>query len=124
MITQKELKELLQYNENTGIFTWKINKAKQIQIGSVAGYLHHTGYIFIKINNKNYLAHRLAWLFIYGKIPKMIDHINRQRNDNRINNLRETNYKDNRLNSADMDNYEHFITRCKYYQSIRRKVKA
>jgi hypothetical protein len=59
--------------------------------GSLAGYLHkHSGYWFVRVDKKMYLGHRLAWLYVYGKYPKNnIDHINRDRSDNRITNLRD-----------------------------------
>lgn len=99
MITQKELKELLHYDENTGIFTWLVSKAKSIKIGDIAGKLQHTGYISIKINKKEYLAHRLVWLYIKGEWPKnQIDHINGIRDDNRIENLRNVTHRENHQN--------------------------
>lgn len=99
MITQKELKERLQYNENTGIFTW-LKKTKKIKIGAIAGGLNVHGYIIIQINGKPYSAHRLAWLYIHGEWPKnQIDHINGIKNDNRIENLRDIIHRENQQNT-------------------------
>jgi hypothetical protein len=90
MITQSELKEVLNYDPDTGIFTWKIKSAYKITIGDVAGNLNSEKYIVIKIKYKLYKAHRLAWLYVYGEYPQYnIDHINCVRNDNRISNLRD-----------------------------------
>lgn len=90
MLTQNELKEILDYNKNTGIFKWKVQRS-QMKIGDISGHLKaNSGYIQIKIYRKNYFAHRLAWLYIYGYFPKNdIDHINHIRNDNRIKNIRD-----------------------------------
>lgn len=99
MITQEYLKKLLHYDENTGIFTWLVSKAKRIQVGSVAGYITPRGYIYINIDKKLYLAHRLAWLYIYGTWPiNQIDHINGIKNDNRIENLRDVTVRKNSQN--------------------------
>ena len=100
MITQEYLKKILHYDENTGIFTWLVSKAKRIKIGDIAGKLHHTGYINIKINKKEYLAHRLAWLYVKNKWPKnQIDHINGIKDDNKIENLRDVTNRKNISNT-------------------------
>ena len=72
MITQEYLKSILDYNLDTGIFTWKVNKSQRSNIGDVAGWLDG-GYTKIEINNKPYKAHRLAWLYVYGEIPKKLN---------------------------------------------------
>jgi hypothetical protein len=99
MITQKELKEILNYNSESGIFTWKnIVKPARKKVGDVAGGLC-LGYVVIGINGKIYRAHRLAWLYIYGKWPNdQIDHVNGIKNDNRLCNLRECNQSKNNYN--------------------------
>lgn len=89
IITQDELKEILHYNPDTGIFTYTKDVSNHRKKGSIAGY-KHLGYINIEIKEKGYKAHRLAWLYFYGEFPKKdIDHINNIRDDNRIKNLRE-----------------------------------
>jgi hypothetical protein len=99
MITQSELKELLDYNPETGIFTWKKRTSNRIKVGSIAGSFHMCGYVEIKVGGTRCLAHRLAWLYVYGYMPKLIDHINRNKQDNKIKNLREADYSQNALNS-------------------------
>lgn len=89
MLTQKELKEQLNYDPDTGIFTWNVGKFGA-SLGNIAGSRHKTmGYIFIGLKNKRYLAHRLAFLYMEGYIPENeVDHINGNRSDNRWSNLR------------------------------------
>ena len=89
MITQSKLKELVNYDQDTGIFTWKKRTSNRIKIGDIIGNLHNCGYIEMGVNGKRYLAHRLAWLYVYGYMPKLIDHINTNKQDNRICNLYE-----------------------------------
>ena len=70
----------------------------QIKALSRAGGLRLDGYVSIGINKKRYLAHRLAWLYVYGKWPKFIDHDNGQRADNSINNLKSGTIRQNNQN--------------------------
>lgn len=99
MITQEQLKELVNYDQNTGIFTWKKPITNKVKIGAIVGNLHNRGYIEMRVGKTRSLAHRLAWLYIYGFIPKLIDHINGNKQDNRICNLREATYQTNLYNS-------------------------
>jgi HNH endonuclease/AP2 domain len=89
MISNERLKELLNYDAETGIFIWIIKRRGNVNIGSVAGGKKPDGYIHIKLDGKTYKAHRLSWLYVYGKFPeKGLDHINEVKDDNRIVNLR------------------------------------
>ena len=98
MITQSQLKEQLQYNPDTGVFTRLVN-ASQMKAGDVAGYKNNNGYIAVRVTGKTYKAHRLAWLYIYGIWPENhIDHINEIKDDNRFCNLREANHSENLRN--------------------------
>ena len=93
MITQSELKELLHYNPDTGIFTWKVkrNGSNGIKPGRIAGCLHDKGhsrrYWRIQIKGKCYYRSRLAWLYVHGLFPEQVDHINGCSTDDRIENL-------------------------------------
>lgn len=91
--------EYLSYNPDTGVFTWKKSPANVIKIGSVAGTVEKEGYVRIILKGKSERAHRLAWLFTHGELPiEFIDHINRNKGDNRLVNLRLASAIDNALN--------------------------
>ena len=89
-LTQERLKELLGYDPETGVFIWKVANTNRIRVGGVAGYLHHSGYLNISINGKTYQSHRLAFLYMEGYLPENdVDHIDRNRSNNKWKNLRE-----------------------------------
>lgn len=87
MITQDELKRWLRYCPVSGNFYWLDCTSQSISIGDTAGS-NHLGYIRIGLKNVNYLAHRLAWFYMTGTWPDLIDHIDGNRNNNRWDNLR------------------------------------
>ena len=89
-ITQERLKELLEYNEETGVFTWKKTMSNRSVVGKVAGSINNRYlYRYIRIDCSGYRAHRLAFLYLNGEFPNgEVDHINHNRDDNRISNLR------------------------------------
>ena len=100
MILCNELHKYLMYNPWTGILYWKIKPAKQIIVNTIAGHKIN-GYIRIGLRGKEYLAHRLAWLFVYGYIPENdIAHIDRIRHHNWIKNLRESSRQCNVRNTG------------------------
>jgi len=88
-ITQDQLKELLRYCPDSGVFVWKITIGPRAIAGSVAGRINHTGYAQIGIYGKRRAAHRLAYLYMTGEFPpNEIDHINGVKDDNRWCNIR------------------------------------
>lgn len=95
-LTQTYLKSILDYDQDTGIFKWKTTRGS-IKCGSIAGSdKNNTGYNHIQIDKKMYKAHRLAWLYVYGSFPDdQIDHIDGNRINNAILNLRNVDYKEN-----------------------------
>ncbi len=98
-ITQSYLKSILSYDENTGQFIWLNAPSRRTKKGSIAGGVKPHGYIIISINANKYLAHILAWIYVNGDYPKeQLDHINHNRADNRIANLREVTLTENARN--------------------------
>jgi len=98
----KRLKELLSYDPNTGLFEWKVDRLNgKIKGGDVAGCKNNIGYIQIRSEGEQYLASRLAFLFMEGYLPEhTVDHINRIRDDNRWCNLRHTTMQCNNRNKS------------------------
>lgn len=101
ILTQKRLRELLDYQPDTGKFTWLVKRGNK-SAGAPAGCFDADGYKVIRVDTRMYKAHRLAWLYVHGVMPTLnIDHINRDKADNRIANLRECNQSENMQNVAD-----------------------
>ena len=105
MLTQKRLKELLHYCPETGVFTWKIKRHNKVKIGDVAGSIDSKGYWSIGIDNKRYRVHRLAILYVNGCFPKHVtDHKDRNKLNNRYDNLRAISNQHNLHNSGNCIN--------------------
>lgn len=93
----EHVRSILDYNPETGVFTWKVGR-RRVKAGEIAGYTRSDGYVVLSINQNKCFAHRLAWLLSYGVLPKEIDHVNRNRADNRISNLRAVAHIENQWN--------------------------
>lgn len=107
-LTQAELKDILSFDPETGIFTWVNSRGGRVK-GSVAGCHRNTKKpdVVIKLKKVMFLAHRLAWLYVHGVFPEgVIDHINGNPADNRIRNLRDVSQRVNSENrkSAQVNN--------------------
>jgi len=98
-LTLEKLKQVLDYDPASGIFTWKIQRSSSANVGDIAGSINHAGYRRIIIGGIRYRAHRLAFFYVNGRWPIYeIDHINNIKDDNRISNLREASRCENALN--------------------------
>lgn len=96
-LTQMDLHQVLSYDPLTGIFTWIDPAARCLKPGDRAGFVHGSGgYRHIKISSKMYAEHRLAWLYMTGEWPMHeIDHQDRDRTNNKFDNLRPATHKQN-----------------------------
>jgi uncharacterized protein YkuJ len=110
MITQEELKEILEYNPDTGVLKWNKTLRNGVQKGREVSGLDKDGYLRVKYNGKTYMAHRLAWLYVYGEYPNIIDHIDRDVTNNRIENLRNVDNYTNRKNQKVFKNNTSKVT--------------
>lgn len=90
-VSLEYVREVLDYDPNTGLLHWKVRTAHRIQVGDLAGCWSSVhGYVLIGLRGRVYPAHRLAWFHYYGAWPsELLDHRNGVRSDNRIGNLRE-----------------------------------
>jgi hypothetical protein len=97
-LTQEVLKSELAYNEQTGAFVWC--RIGSPGFGRTVQTLNESGYVVMHVLGRLYRAHRLAWLYVHGVMPTQeIDHINRDRADNRIANLRLATSSQNKQNT-------------------------
>lgn len=106
-LTAQRLRSLVDYNPESGVFTWKDTRRGKVKIGDIAGGKTKTGYWCISIDGLLYGAHRLAWLHTHGSWPTcVIDHINCIPSDNRLKNLRDVSHSLNAQNQrrARIDN--------------------
>jgi hypothetical protein len=98
MISQKRLHQILYYHPESGDFVWNEKTTSCVVVGRLAGTKNVLGYMQIRVYPRIYLSHRLAWFYVYGEWPKRIDHINRDKADNRIVNLRLATFAQNKQN--------------------------
>lgn len=95
-LTQDLLRELFDYRD--GELYWKVSRGNSVKSGDRAGSVRPDGYRSISINNKHYLTHRLIFLYHRGYLPKYLDHVDGDKSNNGISNLRETTKAQNAMN--------------------------
>jgi Demerecviridae HNH endonuclease len=90
---------LFRYDDRTGKIFWRTNH-RRIKAGDEAGSIASShGYRIVSLKQRTYLQHRVVWLLYYGEWPKgLVDHINLDKLDNRIENLRAANYSQSNAN--------------------------
>lgn len=86
----RDIQESFYYQQESGTLRWKKTDCTNISEGSIAGRKHNNGHIEVKFKHVSYMAHHIVWFLYYGKWPtESVIHINRNKADNRISNLRE-----------------------------------
>jgi hypothetical protein len=123
-ITYERANQLLRYDPETGKLFWKVRKKGGKGFGGEAGYLNKSiGYMYVGIDNYRCLVHRIIWLLHYGYAPDcQIDHINRDRADNRIENLRlaTRNESDNHQNRSLPSNNKSGVIGVSWHKAARK----
>ncbi len=100
-LTHERLQEILNYDPETGVFTWRISPRYGISPGDRAGAISGKGYRHIQIGGAKYRCNRLAWFFMKGEWPThQIDHKNRNRTDDCFDNLRDATGDQNQWNTS------------------------
>ncbi len=98
-ITHDELLSILSYDPATGLFHWTVDRSPTVRAGRVTGTVNDRGYVFVRIDGRSIRAHRLAWFFVHRRWPKnSIDHIDGDKANNRLANLREATSTENARN--------------------------
>jgi hypothetical protein len=98
MITQAQAVDLFEYRN--GCLFYRKRQSQNTQVGDEAGYVDKNGYRKLSIKNKKYQAHRIIFLMHYGYLPDILDHIDGNPSNNRIENLREATQQQNCYNKA------------------------
>ena len=99
ILSADRLRQLLDYDSQSGAFIWREKPCRNVQKGARAGTIQPNGYRTIRIDGFQYLEQRLAWLYMHGEWPLgQVDHINRCISDNSISNLRDVSHSENQQN--------------------------
>ena len=124
MITQQQVINLFDYDQNTGNLIRRTRPAYRVHIGDIAGGISSdTGYMITKIDGKQYLNHRIVFLHQKGYLPKFLDHKDCDRLNNRIGNLRECTSSENSQNRKISENNSSGVKGV-YWEKKRNKWRA
>ena len=122
-ITRDHVMEMLEYIPATGALLQK-KKRPKVQVGSLAGVVTPQGYRYIQLGGVKYAAHRLVWLIEKGKFPELfLDHMDKNKLNNQIQNLREVTGKQNNENKGAQRNSQtgirgvSFVPKLKKYKA-------
>lgn len=100
LLTQAEVRRLFDYDPSTGLLSWRVRTSTRVKVGDIVKCQHPKGYTQVGVHGHRCLVHHIVWLWVHGEAPSCdIDHINRDRADNRIDNLRCVSRTENLLNS-------------------------
>lgn len=97
--SRERVAQVVSYDPDTGLFRLRNPHRNKRNNERDAGFRDRDGYVRLRIDNRNYGAHRIAWLLVHGEWPAMLDHKNGDPADNRIDNLRLANRSENRANA-------------------------
>ena len=101
MLTQPQLRKLFDYNPETGEVTRLLATSNFVKVGGPVGWVENTGYYRVHVQGKAYMLHKLIWVYMTGEWPEFeIDHIDRDRLNNRWNNLRKATRSENMANGG------------------------
>ena len=103
LMTQERLQKLFDYRED-GNLVRKVQTSNRVKVGDVIGWNNATGYLCVRLDGYHWLIHRLIYLYHHGVMPKVIDHIDGNPLNNKIENLREATMEQNSLNQKGRKN--------------------
>lgn len=120
IVQQDRLRELVDYDPNTGVFRWRARRPA-CRAGDECGRTARTGYREICVDGRLWHAHRLAFIYVAGQCPDEVDHVNRVKDDNRWCNLRPCTSQQNAGNSPAR---RHGVSKGVHFDSSRGKWHA
>jgi len=97
-LTYKKAHEVFECRD--GVLYWKVSNTNRVKIGDSVGGALNRGYLHVRYKNIHYSVHRIIWLMYYKEWPKQIDHINHNKSDNHITNLRDVSQAENTRNAS------------------------
>ena len=104
-LTQERQRHLVSYDPENGVFRHNGVLGHRVSAGDEAGAVNDRGYVKLCVDGRSYQGHHLAWLYVHGRWPKgKLDHRDRDRSNNRVDNLREATNSQNQANRAKQSN--------------------